>query len=334
MSCLICSALWTTIGLLVASVTVLDILKVGIQWSFYSLVVDTTTLYQPGRYFTGLGKEFVEFPSTIQMLVFSDTLQNEKSSMPGAQFEEATHFYKTIQARTSEGLPVGVELLIYYQLGFSDPTLPSLPAQFFTLYQNFGDQFDPFVSNVATYELVNLISTYSIADIFTQRKNLGDTYKQKLRNSLMPDYILITTANIMNIIQPAGYESAIESTVITTLNISLAQYQQQAAQINATTYAQLALKQANITIESAKATALVKYVYDMATANATSAILSTQTNMFNQIATNMGLTDDFLFSRAQKMLNYYWIFMQINNTFNSSNQYFSSMNTYQLNQFA
>jgi hypothetical protein len=48
--------------------------------------------------------------------------------MPGAQFEEATHFYKTIQARTSEGLPVGVELLIYYQLGFSDPTLPSLPA--------------------------------------------------------------------------------------------------------------------------------------------------------------------------------------------------------------
>jgi hypothetical protein len=177
MSCLICSALWTTKRLLVASVTVLDILKVGIQWSFYSLVIDTTTLYQPGRYFTGLGKDFVEFPSTIQMLVFSSTLQSEKASMPGAQFEESTHFYRTIQARTSEGLPIGVELLIYYQLGFSDPSLPPLPTQFFTLYQNLGDKFNFFVSNVATYELVNLISTYSIADIFTQRKNLGDTYK-------------------------------------------------------------------------------------------------------------------------------------------------------------
>jgi hypothetical protein len=89
-----------------------------------------------------------------------------------------------------------------------------------------------------------------------------------------------------------------------------------------------------MTIESAKANALVKYVYDLATANATSTILSIQTNMFNQIATNMGLTDDFLFSKAQKMLNYYWIFMQINNSFNASSQYFSSMNTYQLNQFA
>jgi len=62
--------------------------------------VNTDKIYEPGRYFLGLGRHFLKFPKYTQILVFSNSLQEEKSSLPGAQFEESSTFYPTIRART------------------------------------------------------------------------------------------------------------------------------------------------------------------------------------------------------------------------------------------
>lgn len=62
-----------TISCIIASVSVLDLLYVGLDRSEYSKSFDNSRLYSPGRYFLGLGRNFVEFPSTTQVLVFSDT---------------------------------------------------------------------------------------------------------------------------------------------------------------------------------------------------------------------------------------------------------------------
>lgn len=329
--CLVCTVIWVTAGLLIASVAVLSLVHVGFHYSIYSISVDTTTLYQPGRYFLGLGRSFIEFPSDVQIIIFSDTLREEKLRDRG--FSETAKFYPTIQARSSEGLPVGIDLVIFYQLGYQDSALPSLPVQFYQLFQQLDHDFDSLVSSVAIYELTNLISQYSALDIVLQRKTIGSIYKQNLKSTLRTDFILINSANLLNINQSSLYEDAVETSVITSLNITYAQYELQAAQITSNTNLQLAQKQANMTIEKAKADALISNVYSMAIANATASMLNSQMNAFSQLAINLGLTDDFMFSRAEKMLNFYWIFLQINNSLLSNRSYFSSMKTFQLNQF-
>jgi hypothetical protein len=63
--------------------------------------VNQDKVYEPGRYFLGLGQHFLQFPKYTQIMIFSDAFEKEKSQKPGANFEESALFYPTILARTA-----------------------------------------------------------------------------------------------------------------------------------------------------------------------------------------------------------------------------------------
>jgi hypothetical protein len=58
-------------------------------------------LWGPGRYWTGLGNDFIRFPSYTQIIIFSDQTLSEKKNLKGAAFDENAFFYPSITARTA-----------------------------------------------------------------------------------------------------------------------------------------------------------------------------------------------------------------------------------------
>ena len=74
----------------------------------------------------GQGLEFIEFPRTQRLLVFSNSISGELANRKIGVFDSlpkwgySTKGYPTITARTNEGLIINMDILISYKLTTSN----------------------------------------------------------------------------------------------------------------------------------------------------------------------------------------------------------------------
>ncbi len=75
-------------------------LNVGINVSYNSYQVDLSKLWSSGRYFVGLGNDFLTFPTINQIIIFSSTLSPLSGTIAGIDYTEDAAFYPSIIARS------------------------------------------------------------------------------------------------------------------------------------------------------------------------------------------------------------------------------------------
>lgn len=97
--------------------------QVGLAKNTMSGVVDLDRVYTPGRYWLGFWREFVEFPTTLQTIQFSDETP-----------EGGVQPLRRLEARDRSGERVFLDLTIQYRLNPED--VGQIYREFTTLYED------------------------------------------------------------------------------------------------------------------------------------------------------------------------------------------------------
>jgi len=301
---------WIFVGMFAAAFELLGALEYGLEVNNNSRKIYSDELVTPGRYWLGLGHHFKTFPRNTQILIFSTSLRAEKSSKAGAGFSEAASFFPTIKARTQEGLPVTLDVVVFYKLGVPDLEEPSIPQQLTDLYSKFELNYNDMIQRVVNFEMRNVAAEIKALEYFSRRAELGDNFRNALIAALEEYYIRVTQVSITNIGFSAAFESTIQDTEIARQEVLTAEFERDGNETQAETNIELADKNANITIETALAEAEVRYASKSGIANATSYKFERIKSAFEIVRDDLGFVQDDDGTIPQKLLTFYWIFAQ------------------------
>lgn len=224
----------------------------------------TTDAVGSGRYFLGLGHEFLIFPKVYQTIEYSD--------LPDATAGP-------VQSRTKDGVEVILSVSFQYQLA---------QESIHDLFQTYGISMDgidtdegeeePYkrvFSYVARDILTDVSTEYNAFEFFSNRTNIGDRMWRELRTVYERDYFAsVVFFQLKDVDLPDQFEHAIQDAEVSR------QYQQRAreiqtkAEIEAETSVIQAEYSAHIILQEAGAQAnatLVQNEYDIAAFNFTQA---------------------------------------------------------------
>ena len=124
---------------------------VGFDYDKNSMSIDYAKLYSSGRYSTGVGHEFVRFPTASQTLLFSS---EKHANAP------------EIQARSEDGVVVSLRLTFQYKLLTDKQSLKQLNLLF-------GSEFERFYIKIAENELQDVASEFTAFESIQKRELMG-----------------------------------------------------------------------------------------------------------------------------------------------------------------
>ena len=132
-------------------------LEMGIARNNIASNIDKTRVYTAGRYFMGLGKEFIIYPTTVQQL-----------DLPG------------IYAPTLDRQTVKIDIKLQYKLA---------PANLVNLYLKRNMAYGTFYRNVVTQTAKEICKEFeTIPDFYTKRVEISQAIEDKVREQLEAEY--------------------------------------------------------------------------------------------------------------------------------------------------
>jgi len=204
----------TTIIMFAMSWSSLDFQEYGLDYNGWRQTV-TTDAVGSGRYFLGVGHEFLIFPKVYQTIEYS----------PGPETDGPA-----VQSRTKDGVEVILSVSFQYQLN---------QANIHDLFQKYGISMDgideedgeeePYkrvFSYVARDILTDVSTEYNAFEFFSNRTNIGDRMWNELRTVYERDYFAsVVFFQLKDVDLPDEFEHAIQDAEVSR------QYQQRAREI-------------------------------------------------------------------------------------------------------
>lgn len=138
------------------------------------------------------------------------------------------------------------------------------------------------------------------------------------------------TASISNLKFPTEYETAVEESIIAAQNVSTKAYEMSNQQVLADTYIASQSRDTEMVLQLASAEGEEYYGKAQAIANSLTYSMNVKQQAVSALSTNMGFVDDFKFSKAEKVLHYFWIYLQLNSNMNVTAKYINAIKSYQL----
>lgn len=235
-----------SVGLYGGSFVVLGPLKAGLLKNSVTGKVESAEgakIYKPGRYFLGLGRQFVEYPTNLQKVEFKDG-----SDTP------------SIRANSAGGQQVVVELSFLYRLKVSQ-----LPAIFRKQETNYNARF----VNIAQAEISNTIAKFKTEDFWVRRSDMSSLLLAALNSKLELEFAAAEHLQLRKVTVPASLNSIIITQLVLEQNVAKAAFERDANIIrnNILVVREDAAQRVNVINAEAQATA--KKLVDRAAAEAT-----------------------------------------------------------------
>jgi len=200
------------------------------RYEFKDGSTDSGELYTEGRYFLGLGKQFIIFPRTFQTI---DYKASEQSSVP---------------IRSRDGLVITVDYSFQYSLTTNGKDLLALYMRWKSDYENsFGKISRNLVRDVA--------ANYDAFDFFFNRSLIIADITASMSDYFIDIGASINNFQLLDLELPTDFFNAIQLTEVTRTKISEATVQQQNTLIQAETDLLAAQKQAEVIVTQAQARA-------------------------------------------------------------------------------
>jgi len=251
------------------TVTQIGQFKYGLAKNKITGTVDLDTSFGPGRYWIGFWKEFIEFPSTLNTIEFSDD-KPEK----GVQ-----HLSKLV-SRDNEGKQIFLDISIQYRL--LQPSLGKIYREMTTLYE------DIYISDLRD-QLSKAANQFSIAQAWTEYKFVVETMFFRCKEVLAKKGAECWGLQLWGVSVSQQYEDQLVKTQVQKQKKETAKAQTLQAQVRAETGFQLAAFTRDIKIVNAGASAEKIMIEREAIAKAEANLVQAQAQILGLIKSNVNL---------------------------------------------
>jgi len=251
------------------TVTQIGQFKYGLAKNKITGTVDLEKSFAPGRYWIGFWKQFIEFPSTLNTIEFSDD-KPEK----GVQ-----HLSKLV-SRDNEGKQIFLDVSIQYRL--QKPELGRIYKEMTVLYE------DIYISDLRD-QLSKAANQFSIAQAWTEYPFVVNTMFTKCKEILAKKGAECWGLQLWGVSVSSQYENQLIKTQVQKQKKETSQAQMLQAQVRAETGFQLAAFTRDIQIVNAQATANQINIEREAKATAESNLVQAQAKVLQIIKTNVNL---------------------------------------------
>lgn len=252
-----------------ATVTQIGQFKYGLAKNKFTGTVDLETGYGPGRYWIGFWKEFIEFPSTLNTIEFSDD-KPEK----GVQ-----HLSKLI-SRDKDGKQIFLDVSVQYRL--QKDKLGKTYREMTTLYE------DIYISDLRD-QLSKAANLFSIAQAWENYQYVNDLMFDKCKTILKDKGAECWGLQLWGVKLSEEYEEQLIKTQVQKQKQLTAEAERLQAQVRAQTGVVLAAFTRDIKIVNANATAIQINIEREAKAKAQANIVQAQAQVIKIIKDTVNL---------------------------------------------
>jgi len=177
-------ALIVMIVLLSCSFSKVEMTEVGLLYSHASRKIDRSDYYLAGRYYVGVGGEFITYPITQQQLVLP-----------------------TFESRTSDGLKISLDISINYKIEKDF-------RKILRIYDNFGVHYEGYLSRLAM-NIVRDASAVFTAFSYSQNRSLVSQQMEiDLNDDLREVGFVLDSVQLLNVAFPTNFSNTIQNTLL------------------------------------------------------------------------------------------------------------------------
>jgi len=246
--------------------------EVGIVFDMNTQHIETSHIRGNGRYLIGLGRRYIKFPTTWQIVKM------------GTYFGSGADYPADINCRTKEGMVIKISLAFAYKLN-------KTPEDLVRLYLDYGENGERTVYvRIALAKIRDVCAMYQASDYYTKRGDVANTMLSVLDTALKQVYAHVESLELVNLDFDSQYADQIERTQIAKQDVLLAGYEYDVATVDAEKNISQATTLAEITVRSANATANATLAQAHADANALIFRIDKQTQSFLELRAQLNLT--------------------------------------------
>jgi len=266
--CAICVVLAIVIGSLVGkSFSSLGANDVGLDYSHNSLTIDTSTLYQGGVTFLGVGHSFITFPKTLQSI----ELDNDQA----------------VPCRSRDGLNIVLSVKILYQLVITKEALASLYLAFP------GGWSDP-LTRLAQSVIRDVCADFTAFEFWGSRQNITVAMGDELSTSFLDLHASVQNFLLSNFDLPLDFKAALTASDVVQSTISTVTFELSNQRTATETLVLAAQRTAQAIAVSANATAQAYLLNVDAQIVNVQATVNSELNSYTALKTELGFSSDEL----------------------------------------
>eukprot|EP00808_Paulinella_micropora_P030790 g23284.t1 len=270
----ISSLLLTGVILFAVSFGTLEPTQVGLKYNKVTVEV-YPEVYNNGRYFIGLGSEFIKFPMDLQLVEFIG---------PAA-----------LRAWSKEGQLVELDMSVEYRLRRSD---------IFNLYSRYGTDYHGRYQVMTVRAVKQISKEYEAVEFFTHREQIGREMAAALRARFGEEYADVELFNLRHIGLPNGFEQKIVDKVVKAQELQIAKNLKEIALIQANISVVRGNGDAVVTETLAAAEAQAVEITENAMSNNTRLLREAESAAYQDFVTALGL-------KGGDLLKFKWAQTQI-----------------------
>lgn len=283
-----------SIFLFAFSFATVDILENGIVFDGNTQRIIFDKTYTNGRYFVGLGRSFIVYPSNLQSIRFG----NFGWLIKEEEWEIEEDVRGEVEARSSDGMQLFLEVTFQFQLS-------SEPADLVRLYRDFGEEptgYRQVYADMAEEVIRNVAAEFESTDFFTQRSAIQQNMQTELNEQLSRVYASVHSLQLINMEfdRRNRYASAIEATQVAAQQVQETRNELEVADVQA----QAVVESANLTAQVLIATAQTDKETAIKQAEADAAALLYKTQA--QVDGYNALRKHLNFTTTGELLSYLW----------------------------
>jgi len=181
------------IVLIAVSFGKVEMTEVGLLYSHASRRIDREKLYTAGRYYVGVGGEFITFPLT-----------QKEMELP------------VFESRTADGLKIELQVSINYKIMENKETV-------LEMYDHFGINYDGFLSRLAMNIIRDAAATFNAFDYSVNRSLVSLKMETDIRDDMEQIGLRLESVQLLNVEFPKNYSNTLQNTLMLQQNVTQAQ---------------------------------------------------------------------------------------------------------------
>mmetsp|Transcript_58296 Transcript_58296/g.151864 ORF Transcript_58296/g.151864 Transcript_58296/m.151864 type:complete len:352 (+) Transcript_58296:101-1156(+) len=247
-------------------------------------VVNLDTSYEPGRYWIGFWSEFLEFPSTLNTIEFSDEVP-----------EEGVQHLSYLNSRDMDGKPVYMDVSIQYKLK---------QESLGTLYYEFQNTYEDVYISALRDALSKVGNNFKISRMWEDYRAVNKLMKDACDLVLAERHAYCWDLQLWRVRLEDRYEDALVRTQVQKQAQITEEARKQNAAVRARTQVILAEYTKNKTVIESTGEAQVYELERAAKANAEEAIVNIQADILKEVKGILKFNSSDIMMNEQELVEY------------------------------
>jgi len=170
-----------------------EVNDVALLYSHAARRIDRSKLYTGGRYYVGVGGEFITFPVTLQ-------------EMPLPIFD----------SRTKDGLKIQLEVSLSFKFEKNQDKI-------LDIYDHFGDEYDGFISRLAMNIVRDASARYNAYSYSLNRSQVSSEMERDMRDDMAEIGFVLESLQLLNVQFPSNFSATLSNTLLLQQQVNQAE---------------------------------------------------------------------------------------------------------------